>query len=214
MFLKAGLIALITFAACTISIYFFWYKPKFRTSKQDVSLVSIKKSSAIFERLDSKAEILKTFTRKNNYNEGVCFLIDMSIASGKKRFFVFDLQKDSVLLAGLVAHGSCNDGFKTNASFSNKVNSGCSCFGKFKIGNSYPGNFGTAYKIYGLDSSNNNAFKRNIVLHSYTYVPEQETDPLPICNSRGCPMISPGFMEQLKPLINQSKKPIVLWIFE
>ncbi|MES1220848.1 MAG: murein L,D-transpeptidase catalytic domain-containing protein, partial [Bacteroidota bacterium] len=87
-------------------------------------------------------------------------------------------------------------------------------FGKFKVGNPYAGNFGTAYKIYGLDSSNNNAFNRNIVLHSYTCVPEQETDPIPICNSRGCPMISPGFMEQLKPLINQSKKPILLWIFE
>jgi hypothetical protein len=52
--------------------------------------------------------------------------------------------------------------------------------------------------LYGLDSTNNQVFRRNIVLHSFSYVPEAETDPYPICNSLGCPMVSPGFLQQTK----------------
>jgi hypothetical protein len=137
----------------------------------------------------------------------------MQIASGKNRFFVYDIKNDSVLLAGLVAHGSCDNGFQMTPEFSDKPNSGCSSFGKYRIGKSYFGKFGLAYKLYGLDSSNKHAFERNIVLHSYECVPEQETYPVPVCNSRGCPMISPGFLNQLKSVIDQAKKPILLWIF-
>ena len=141
-------------------------------------------------------------------------MADMSIASGKNRFFVYDLEKDSVLLEGLVAHGSCDKGFQQYPAFSNTPDCGCTSFGKYKIGSSYNGKFGLAYKLYGLDTSNSNAFTRTIVLHSYTCVPEQETDPIPICNSRGCPMVSPGLLNQLKPIINKSNSPVLLWIYE
>jgi hypothetical protein len=66
------------------------------------------------------------------------------------------------------------------------------------IGAPYTGRFGRAYKLHGLGSSNSQAFRRNIVLHSYFYVPEAETDPYPICNSLVCPMVSPGFLQQTK----------------
>ncbi len=143
-----------------------------------------------------------------------CALVDMSVGSGKNRFFVYDLDKDSVILAGLVAHGSCDAGFQLAPGFSNTPNSGCSSLGKYKIGNHYKGKFGLAYKLHGLDSLNSHAYERNIVLHSYGCVPEQETDPIPICNSRGCPMVSPGFLNQLALIIDRSKKPLLLWIFD
>jgi hypothetical protein len=196
------------------SAYFFWYKLKFKPAKHNAYSNTIAKYPEEFERLRTKAFLLKEFAIHHSCSNEVCFLIDMSIASGKSRFFVYDLTKDSILLQGLVAHGSCNAGFQTESSFSNKENSGCSSLGKYKIGNSYYGKFGLAYKLYGLDSSNKNSFERNIVLHSYDCVPELETDPIPICNSRGCPMVSPGFLNQLKPIINQSERPILLWIFE
>jgi hypothetical protein len=137
----------------------------------------------------------------------------MKIASGKERFFVYDLDRDSILIAGLVAHGSCDNGFQADPVFSNTVNSGCSSIGKFKIGKSYNGRFGLAYKLYGLDSSNSNAYERTIVLHSYKCVPGQETYPLPICNSRGCPMVAPGFLEKLKAYLDNSEKPVLMWIY-
>lgn len=204
-FLVIG-ITLLTFG------FFFWYRPKFKPAPH-ASWSMVDKSSPELRRLQAKAGLLKQFALVRGFNTSVCFLIDMNIASGKNRFFVYDQEKDSVILAGLVAHGSCDAGFQTDARFSSKINSGCSSLGKYKIGNHYQGQFGLAYKLYGLDSSNSHAFERNIVLHSYDYVPEQETDPVPICNSRGCPMISPGFLNQLARIIDRSKKPVVMWVF-
>ena len=190
--------------------YYFWYRPKFLPPVK--SIVTVNKKD--FNQLKTKASVLKDLTVNKKYNGEICFLIDMQIASGKNRFFIYDIKNDSVLQAGLVAHGSCDDGFQRVPTFSDKPNSGCTSTGKYRIGKPYYGIFGLAYKLYGLDSTNKHAFDRNIVLHAYDCVPEQETYPVPVCNSRGCPMVSPGFLNRLKLIIDQSKKPILLWIFK
>jgi hypothetical protein len=85
--------------------------------------------------------------------------------------------------------------------------------GKYKVGYSYNGRFGLAYKLYGLDKTNDKAFERFVVLHSHDCVPETEVKD-DICQSDGCPTVSPGFLQYLKPIINASKKPVLLWIYE
>ena len=40
---------------------------------------------------------------KKDYNEIICFMVDMSLPSGQDRLFVYDLNKDTVRNAG-----SCN----------------------------------------------------------------------------------------------------------
>lgn len=164
-------------------------------------------------RLKAVASGLRKYITAKYYNPRICFMIDMKVASGKKRFFVYDIQKDSLLFSGLVAHGSCDNGFQAEAYFSNNVNSGCSCRGKFRIGSRYNGRFGLAYKLYGLDSSNSNASRRAIVLHSYECIPEEEIYPLPICNSRGCAMVSPATLKKIKSYLENSGKPVLLNIF-
>ena len=134
----------------------------------------------------------------------------MGLPSGKYRFFVADLEKDTLLLAGLVAHGSGNHTFAADPSFSNVNGSGCTSLGRYRIGTPSPGRFERAYKLYRLDSTNSQAFRRNIVLHSFSYVPEAETDPYPICNSLGCPMVSPSFLRQLEPLNKQLEHLLLL----
>ena len=42
---------------------------------------------AIIHKLQLKASVAKSFVKKNDYNQEFCFLLDMSIASGQKRFF-------------------------------------------------------------------------------------------------------------------------------
>ena len=168
--------------------------------------------TSVSDRLLQKAEEAKLFALKKGFNENYCFLIDMSIPSGQYRFFVFDLQKNEVVRSGLVAHGCGADYGRDGIKFSNINGSLCTSLGKYKIGSSYYGNFGYSYKLYGLDSSNSNAFERTIVLHSHERVPEAEQDD-EICLSNGCPMVSVNFFSELKPLINSSKKPVLLWIY-
>ena len=168
---------------------------------------------ATIKKLKFKSVEAVPFIKKNGYNQSVCFFIDMSLPSGQNRFFVYNIEKDSIQNSGLVTHGRCNQLWLEGRKYSNEPGCGCSSLGKYKVGYAYNGTFGLAYKLHGLDKTNNNAFKRFVVLHSHECVPENEVQD-EICQSDGCPTVSPQFLQQLKPVINQSAKPILLWTFE
>ena len=185
------------------------------TSYHDVPLI-LKKHfpvSRVPEKLRSREMVAKNFIHKNGYCEDYCFLIDMSLPSGRNRFFVLDLHSDSIRFAGLVSHGCCNQYWLYGRKYGNKPGCGCTSLGKYRIGYSYSGIFGPAFKLYGLDSSNSKAFERCVVLHSHDCVPDTEVNT-DICQSNGCPMVSPVFLKKISPLIKSSKKPILLWIFD
>lgn len=164
-------------------------------------------------RLKQKAETLRSYASQKGFSSRWCFLVDLSLPSGRNRFFIYDLVNDTVVKAGLVAHGSCNTRYLEKVWFSNQPGCGCSASGKYRVGSPYKGRFGKAFKLYGLDSTNSNAFARAIVLHAYEGVPEKETHPQPICNSLGCPMVSYGFLAEAAKMIEHSPKPILLYVF-
>lgn len=166
------------------------------------------------DRFKSYAKEARTFISNNKeYNDKVAFLIDMKILSGKNRFFIYDLTSGNVTDKGLVAHGSGSEtAVYGKLKFSNIDNSLCTALGKYSIGKSYVGKFGKAYKLYGLDKTNNNAYVRNIVLHKYDDMPyEEQTDP--ICNSYGCPMVNEKFYDRIQKIIDNSDKKILLYIY-
>ncbi len=162
----------------------------------------------------SKIKEAKIFCRNNAYDTTVCFLLDLSIHNGRKRFFVYDMQKQTVLKSGLVTHGGCNTRYLSQVQYSNKPGCGCSSYGKYRVGSLYKGIFGDSYKLYGLDSSNSNAYGRFIVLHSHRCVPEQEIYPNQICNSQGCTTVAPAFLKELEEMIAKKKRPVLLWVLQ
>lgn len=166
------------------------------------------------QKLSQRVEAVKKLIAANSkYNTKTAFFIDMKINSGKNRFFIYDLQKNKIIDQGLVAHGSGSEtGIKNKLKFSNVNNSLCTALGKYYIGYSYKGDFGKAYKLYGLDKTNDNAFLRNIVLHKYSKVPYKEQEN-PICNSYGCPMVSEKYYARIEKLIDSSEKNIILDIY-
>lgn len=164
-------------------------------------------------RLKQKAEMARDYANANGYNMVYCFLVDMHMPSGKNRFFVYNLETDSVEIAGLVSHGKGSENGSEDLSFSNKPNSYCTSLGRYKIGRSYNGDFGLSYKLMGLDKTNNKAFTRSVVLHSYNGVPNKEVYPALICVSEGCPTVSPEFLSQVKTYLDASQQPILLWIY-
>jgi hypothetical protein len=165
------------------------------------------------EKLEQKAALAAKFVREKGFNESVCFLIDMRVPSGQNRFFIYNLVDDTLLASGLVAHGNCFEYWLEGRRYSNVIGSGCTSLGKYRIGHSYTGKFGYSYKLHGLDSSNNNALERTVVLHAHSCIPETEVID-EICQSNGCPTVAPAFFNQLKLTINHSKKPVLLWIYD
>jgi L,D-transpeptidase catalytic domain len=163
-------------------------------------------------RLMQQAVKLKQFAKTNGYDTTLFVLIDMSLTSGQKRFFLYQSKDSTVKASGLVTHGS-GKVYSERPVYSNVPGSLCTSLGKYKIGEKYYGKFGLAYKLYGLDKTNDKAYERAVVLHAHECVPETETGDL-ICESWGCPTVAPGFLAQLSPVIDARKKPVLLWIYE
>ncbi len=171
-------------------------------------------TDAEIERINSRIEDIKnTISVDHRYNTKIAFLVDMKIPSGKNRFFVYDLENNKIIDQGLVAHGSGSEtGVKGMLKFSNLPNSNCTALGKYAIGKTYKGIFGKAYKLAGLEETNNNALQRAIVLHYYSAVPCDEQDYY-ISNSHGCPMVNEQFFKRIEKIIDSSKSNIILDIY-
>ena len=171
-------------------------------------------------QMDEKAKEALSFCETNDCSTDFCILIDMKIHSGKYRMFVYDFKKQEVERKALVAHGAGKDDKKSTGAeplFSNEKGSLLTSLGKYKTGDRSYSQYGinVHYKLHGLETSNSNAFKRIIVLHSFTPVPSDEIYPfhLPMGWSFGCPVTDDETMTWLDDKLKNIKKPVLLWIF-
>ena len=178
---------------------------------------SITVNAVDHQRLKSKAHEAKAYCVSKGFSTNYCFLVDFSIHSGKKRFFVWDFKGDSIKYASLCAHGYGKDSTPSKPVFSNTPGNLCSSLGKYKVGIRAYSKWGinVHYKLHGLEPTNDNAFKRIVVLHSYTPLPATEVYPshLPLGMSQGCPVICNETMRQIDVLLKAETKPVLLWIY-
>ena len=168
-----------------------------------------------------KAQEAYSFCVKNKMNSDFCILIDMSQHSGLKRFFVWDFNDDTIVNSFLVGHGCCDgqwntDQSKNNPTFSNVPDSHCSSLGKYKIGERAYSNWGVniKYVLHGLEESNNNAYKRVIVFHSWEAVSDEEVYPNGTPEGWGCPTVSNASFKLIDPLLQESQKPVLMWMYQ
>ncbi len=177
-------------------------------SKADIGI-----SEYPVEQLMLYATVLKEYAIAEGYDTAYAFFVNMGVLSGKKRFFVVNLSSMQAEQSGLVSQGRGSGVSKYDKQYSNIVNSKCTSLGKYKITNKYKGFYGNSYRMTGLDTTNDNAYKRNIVLHSMGCIPDEE-NAAPACISEGCPAVSDNFLLSLSKIIDSSKKPVLLWVFD
>jgi hypothetical protein len=171
------------------------------------------RESYSYTLLYDRAEKMKAYAAGKGYDTTYAFMIDMGMKSGKKRFFVMDLNTMTIVKRGMVAHGRGNSSFTFNKNYSNKSGSNCTSLGIYKVGAMYKGSYGTSFKLNGLESTNSNASKRSIILHGLNCIPYEESE-FPICQSEGCPSLSPAFLKEISSIINTRHKPMLLWIYD
>lgn len=100
-------------------------------------------------------------------------IVDFSLSSNEKRFWIIDLAKKEVLFHELVAHGM-GTGDEFASKFSNQPESHQSSLGFFKTGAIYDGKHAMSLKLHGLESGINDlAYERGIVIHGADYVSEE-----------------------------------------
>lgn len=171
-------------------------------------------------RLEKKAAEALKYCTANRLNVRYCLLIDMGTHSGEKRAFLWDFSRNEAVASSLCSHG-CGKNLwgeansKGNAAFSNLPESYCTALGRYLIGKRAASSWGIRikYLLHGLDPTNSNALKRNIVLHSWDKVSEDEIFPDGTPEGWGCPAVSNGFMKIIDARLERSDKPVLLWVF-
>lgn len=138
-------------------------------------------------------------------------IIDFSKPSSQKRLFVIDINNLRVLYNTYVAHG-VNSGKEYANQFSNIPESNKSSLGFYETKNTYSGGNGYSLRLAGLEKGiNDNAERRDIVIHGAEYVDESLIRSQGyIGRSWGCPALP----EKLhKPIIDKIKNGTCLFIF-
>jgi L,D-transpeptidase catalytic domain len=143
--------------------------------------------------------------------DNIISIVDFSQPSSRKRLFVIDLNNLRVLYNTYVAHG-VNSGKEYANQFSNTPESNKSSLGFYETKNTYLGGNGYSLRLQGLERGiNDNAEKRDIVIHGAGYVDESLIRSQGyIGRSWGCPALP----EKLhKPIIDKIKNGSCLFIY-
>ncbi len=144
-------------------------------------------------------------------NDSLLTIIDFSVSSTEKRFFILDLKNQKIIKQTLVAHGK-NSGLDIADSFSNKKHSRKSSLGFYVTGETYEGKHGFSLRLDGLSNDlNDNARKRAIVIHGASYVNQDFIrENGRIGRSFGCPALS---YDEAGEIIDLIKEGSCLFIY-
>ena len=149
------------------------------------------------------------YCKSHNLNTNYCVFVDFSKHAGKKRYVIYNLNTRKAGYSSV-----CANGLNRNE-FSNKEGSHLSSLGKYKV-TSIVGKMGIGEEcliLEGLEATNSNARKRQILIHSYKDVYYNPgTYPFNVFGknlSHGCFVID-------KIAFNKTKrfsKPMLLWAY-
>jgi len=142
-------------------------------------------------------------------NDSILTIIDFSMPSTEKRFYVLDMKEEKLLYETYVSHG-VNTGNLTADNFSNRLNSKQSSLGFFLTNETYFGKNGYSLRLDGLESGiNNNVRKRAIVIHGADYAkPDFIEKTGRLGRSWGCPALPADLS---KEIINTIKDGTVIF---
>ena len=154
------------------------------------------------EVLQLALEAYARATARHLTSRPVLTVIDYSLSSREKRLWVLDVQRGAVLAHELVAHGR-NTGDDVAERFSNLPGSLQSSLGTFLTGGTYTGKHGLSLRLRGLETVNDRAEARAIVVHGADYVNDAIGRQLGrLGRSQGCPALS------------RAAAPRIIWLIQ
>ena len=142
-------------------------------------------------------------TKQGLVSGRVLGVIDFSLPSTTRRFWVLDREQKRVLFHEFVAHGK-GSGENFATSFSNRLGSLQSSLGLYITESTYEGNHGYSLRLHGLEAGvNDQARPRAIVIHGAWYVSQTMiSQHQRLGRSQGCPAVEESVV---KPLIDTLK---------
>ena len=161
--------------------------------------------------LKSALHAYLTANSRHLVRKPILTVIDYSLPSSTQRMWVFDMQRQKLLLNTYVAHGQ-NSGMAVANRFSNYPSSKSSSLGTYITQNVYSGHNGLSLNLQGLEKGfNDNAYNRRVVIHGAWYVePDFIKKSGHAGRSWGCPSVAKTIA---KPVINTIKNGSVVFAY-
>lgn len=159
---------------------------------------------------------VRDYCRKFGYNDTYYIICDFGMPSGKKRFYLYDLNSRRRIMSSYCMHGNGGGSTDEKAVFSNKPGSNCSSVGLFALKGIGSYSMKNCIRVTGLDRTNSMARARGLLIHSsrkttcfdggQKYIPLGD-------ESHGCFTISAGSLVQLMAIYSLygKKKRILMW---
>ena len=144
---------------------------------------------------------VRDYCDRRGYSTDYYILVDFSKPSGKKRFFIYDMQRGKRA---------------AQPKFSNNPGSGCTSLGRYVMIGKGGMKFKNCVRLRGLDKSNCLAEARGILIHSAGKVTrfsgEKEYIPLGT-ESRGCFTVSRSCVEKVMQIYKESsrRRPVLIY---
>lgn len=162
---------------------------------------------------------VKKFCHRFGYNEDYYLVCDFGCASGKKRFYLYDLSNGERIMSSYCMHGKGGGSTASKPTFSNKFGSNCSSLGLYALAGIGSHSLKNSIRLVGLSPSNYNAFARGILIHSARKVSRfhGQSHYIPLGReSNGCFTIEFCALQRLMLTysLHGKKKRILLWAYQ
>ena len=109
---------------------------------------------------------VRDYCRKFGYNDTYYIICDFGMPSGKKRFYLYDLNSRRRIMSSYCMHGNGGGSTDEKAVFSNKPGSNCSSIGLYALKGIGSHSMKSCIKVTGLDRTNSLARTRGLLIHS------------------------------------------------
>lgn len=173
------------------------YQNYVSTKYKNIGLEQAGLSATVFEKALTGYYNLKN-TGKTAHGKSILTIADFDQNSTRKRLWIIDLERDSLLLHTWVAHGEKSGG-DLPTRFSDTNDSNESSLGFYLTAEIYRGKHGRSLRLDGMDEGYNaNARKRAIVVHGAPYVSQETINELGrLGRSHGCPAVPAELSNQV-----------------
>lgn len=181
----------------------------------------VRRESSLQYKIPYKHLLLQS--KKYGLDTSVCFYVDYTIPSGRRRFFICDLLNNTILYSDYCMHGPGKGSTVERPVFSNEKGSNCSSLGAFRVCRNQWGyrlKEKRSRKIVGLERRNDQAETRGLMIHDSRFLDsivmlqpilKKKYLPLNASSSSGCVTITTKGFSKVRGLVKAKDKDILLY---
>ena len=147
-----------------------------------------------YKTIEERAEKALAFAQRHNMSERYALFVDYGIPSGTPRLFLWDFRRKAIVASTYVMHGPGRGSTAKTPHFSNRPGSECSSLGRFLVTKERGHKIKRSFRLKGMDTDNQSAFRRGLMIHSARWVDRwcwKDYIPLKPRVLSGCVTISP-----------------------